>query len=223
MFTSPHIALREASDSATWEVVLIAAGWSKNNRYYSADLLRRSIPLFENAPISMYGYDPDSVRDHVPGKFRNSGKSLVANIAGWVTGVHERRVEGRSALVGNFKAAGSSVAQLLAGMPKANVLGLSIDALGQSRMGVAEGRRGQLVDSIEHLYEITIVDRPAAGGKFLRMVASVTGERDNRKRNFWEWLRDPVHCPGKTEAGLSFAESIRRDAKAQRFTIGGKI
>ena len=217
MSISPRI-FRE-SPGSVWEVVLIAAGWSKNNRYYSAETLRKAIPLFENAPISLYGYDPGQERNHVPTQWRDSSQGLVANIAGWVTGVHEAVVDGRMALVGNFDTAGSSVKELLAKMPNSNALGLSIDAVGQSLIGEAEGRRGYLVTSVDYVYELTIVDRPAAGGKFLRMIASMGSAK---KANFWEWLCEPV--PGRRqERGLSFVESIRQMQKRTKLNIGGRV
>ena len=176
-----------------WDVVLIVEGWSLNNRYYPADVLREAIPLFEGTPISVYGYG-QGVRDHVPPEIRDEAPSLVMNVAGWATKVREDVENGKVRLVATFKCANERVRELLYSSQQLGELpfGLSIDAMGEGYRGVAEGRTGTIVTKLVHVNETTLVDRPAAGGKFLRLVASLGKERGEtemtRSSDFLNWL-----------------------------------
>ncbi|MFA5505793.1 MAG: hypothetical protein WC314_19870 [Vulcanimicrobiota bacterium] len=158
------------------EVILIESGWSKNGKYYSEQVLREAMPLFERKPISVYGFG--STAKHLDQGYRDFTPGFSANIAGWSVGVREGVGEqGRFALVADFEVARQDIRDLLLTADKLAEgarfpLGLSIDAQGAARRGVAEGRAGLLVERIEHVFETTLVERPAAGGKILRLTAS---------------------------------------------------
>lgn len=166
-------SVREAEGNR-WELAFIVEGWSKNGRYYPAEVLREAVSLFEDAPISIYGYD--SKRDHVPPSVRTSAPGLVANMAGWCRNAREGEERGKFAIVADYECTSEHVRGLLMRAMEAQVeapFGISIDALAELREGTAEGRRGVIVTKLHHVYEGTIVDRPAAGGRFRRVVASI--------------------------------------------------
>lgn len=181
-----ELSLRESDNERgrRWEVVVIQEGWSKNARYYPAAVLREAIPRFERTPVSNYGWDGGK-RDHVPAQFRDAVPCLAANIVGWVVNVREAQVDGRMSLVGDFEVADERTQRLLLRASELGgpvPLGLSIDAVGQSEVGVAENRRGHIVTRIDHVHETTIVDKPAAGGKFVRLVASESDDNEMKKK-----------------------------------------
>lgn len=171
--------LLESSISMTGaraEVILIESGWSKNGKYYSEQVLREAMPLFERTPISVYGWGESA--KHLSQGFRDFTPGFTSNIAGWAVNVREGvGRNGRFALVADFEVARQDVRDLLLGASQLTEaegfpLGLSIDAQGTARRGVAEGRSGLLVEKIEHVFETTLVDRPAAGGQIVRLTAS---------------------------------------------------
>ena len=179
-----------------WDVVLIVEGWSKNGRYYPAEVLRQAIPLFESSPIAVYGYQPGS-REHVPSEVHDEAPGLIMNVAGWASNVREDNENRKLRIVATFKCANDQVRELLQNAHELGEMpfGLSIDALAECREGVAEGRSGLIVTRIHHVNETTIVDRPAAGGRFLRLVASLgkpkNGEKEMTKSSdFLKWLVD---------------------------------
>lgn len=162
------------------EVILIESGWSKNGKYYSEQLLREAMPLFERTPISVYGYGKDA--KHLSPGFRDFAPGFTANIAGWAVNVREGVGErGNFALVADFEVARQDIKDLLATASRMSEgqrfpLGLSIDAKGVARRGTAEGRSGLIVEQIEHVFETTLVERPSAGGKIMRLTASEDGK-----------------------------------------------
>ncbi len=99
--------------------------------------------------------------------------------------VREAQVDGKMSLVADFEVGDSRIQQLLlraSEMGGPVPLGLSIDAVGQSEVGTAEHRRGHIVTRIDHVHEITIVTKPAAGGKFMWLVASENQEEIAKKK-----------------------------------------
>lgn len=158
------------------EVILIESGWSRNNRYYSEQTLKDAIPLFERTPISVYGFG--QAAEHLDQGYRDFTPGFTSNIAGWAVNVREGKGDsGQFALVADFEIARQDIRDLLLTADKFSEgtkfpLGLSIDAQGVAKRGVIAGRSGLIVDKIEHVFETTLVDRPAAGGKILRLTAS---------------------------------------------------
>lgn len=168
-----------------WEVVLIETGLSSNGRFYSADALKGSLPLFEGLQACAYRYGlplGGSEYNHLPEEQGGRGRNFVQNVVGWF----------ESARYGSFKRPNGSTGEgviayfhVLEGHKwlrdnlkdaykngRADLLGFSIDARGSMRDGVVEGKRVKVVDRITEIFSTDIVSEPAAGGSFLRLVAS---------------------------------------------------
>lgn len=167
----------ESQDASgtTWEVVIIREGWSANNRYYPREVLEAALPLFEGVPICMYGWYGDI--GHLPTSIRQSiPEGLAGNVVGWVDNVHGvTSPDGRYEVRGIFHCTSDQLRNTL--LPawregKRDLLGLSIDAVGESSPGIAEGRGGHIVRRISHVYEASVVTHPAAGGRYVRLIAS---------------------------------------------------
>lgn len=169
-----HLVEGEAAvRGKTWDVTLIAPGWSKNGFYYSREVLAEAAPLFEGIHVF---YFPDSASGHKAKREEKVQRQLV----GWIDQVEVRESDG--ALTGqlHFLQEGDEVAKLRINITDAwdkkqrKLYGLSIDANGGSAPGTAEGRKGRLVEGISSADSVDIVRRAAAGGQFTRLVASAT-------------------------------------------------
>lgn len=150
------------------DVTLIRAGWSANGKYYSRETLGRAVPAFEGA------------RAYVNHPTVSEGKERperdVRDMAGYYKNV---RQADDGSLKGTLKLIGRNGDDLMplvneALTNKPDLLGLSINALGKTKMGEAEGRKGVLVEEIVSARSTStdIVTTPAAGGKFERLMAS---------------------------------------------------
>lgn len=171
--------LVERSSEGKWKICIIREGWSLNKKYYPREVLERDKDKFEGVKIAVYGYFPENGNlGHVPNSIRrNVPEGLVLNDVGWVENVRTEIENGRLQLVGDFICTDENLDSKL---NRINTLrsdrmpGFSIDAMGEVTMGMAEGRQGLIVKAITHGNEVTLVDRPAAGGKFQqRLVASL--------------------------------------------------
>ncbi len=165
-FFSEAIDLSEAKlseDGSRVRVTLIQPGWSKNKRYYSADVLKAAAPLFEGTKAYV---------DH-PTKLdaKQRPERSVRDLAGFYESV---KVEDDGRITANLfledDAMKAKVKTAVEQNP--NYVGLSINALGKTRMGEAEGQKGMLVENIVKANSTDIVTTPAAGGKFEQLLMS---------------------------------------------------
>jgi len=159
-------ALFESATDAGVDVTLIRPGWSKNNRYYSKEALSRAADKFEGSKAYL---DHPSKSDE-----QNRPERSVKDIAGSYSNVRQAD-DGR--LVGTLHLLGENgtfirplIDAAIAGKP--DLIGLSINALGKTVQGEAEGRKGIIVEDIAQANSTDIVTTPAAGGRFERLAAS---------------------------------------------------
>jgi hypothetical protein len=162
-------ALSEATmdaDNKRVRVTLIRPGWSANNRYYGQPMLARAASMFENAKAYF---------DH-PSKAESKDRPerSVRDIAGWYSDVRSES-DGRITADLNI-IADSAIPLINAAITRnSNLAGLSINAIGITTMGEADGKKGVIVESIEEVKSGDIVTTPAAGGKFEELLnASVS-------------------------------------------------
>jgi len=175
-----------------WDVVLIREGWSSNGRYYPREVLEAALPLFEGAPITMHGWEPEvQTLPHLPERVRSGLDGGPGdNVVGFSRDVYGAVSEsGLYEVRARFVSVDERARQKMAETYQSgrlctsgrDLFGLSIDARGELVAGVAEGRRGYIVRSIDSVNETTIVSNPAAGGRFSRLVAAQEDEKEETR------------------------------------------
>ena len=220
------------SKGSEWDIVVIKAGLSKNRTYYTEDALRNSVKLFENAKVCAYGFNPEQ-NEHVPDAARDKAPGgFVKNIVGFLK--NAKFDESRKAIVARLHISENAkwMRNLFLDM-KANgnldALGFSIDAKGQATMAVIEGEKVAKVMVIESVLELTVVTHPAAGGKALRLVASI-GKEDlplailaTIKESLPDWIKGFDLTEAKKEGALDLVTQIIETNKDRAVVELGKI
>ena len=202
--------IREAEEGKTWKIMILRTGWSRNNRYYPKDLLEKSASLFEGAKVCAYQF-ADAYMDHLPEGAEKFG-GYARNVSGWIDGVKYENEDGKEGLTGMFHCTDEKVRASFADAwkeGKHDLLGFSIDALGESMDGVIEGRRGKMITSINKINEVTIVSDPAAGGELLRLVASMERIQNSKQgeKNMNPLILKLIEMVRKEPALLGLTES----------------
>jgi len=146
-----------------WRVKVIESGWGSSG-YYSADVLaaygptvfKKGTKVFMNHPsISEAGDRPERDVHQLAGKLVSDAifaeNGLVADIEFY-----------------------SHYAPIIREM--AGDVGLSIHALGEAKIGEAEGRQGPIIETLvaDPLTSVDVVTVAGAGGKFLSLLESYT-------------------------------------------------
>lgn len=149
----PTLPLEQAEVAGTYRVVLVRPGWSENGRYYSQRVLAQALALFEGAKA--YADHPSQQ------ELRDRPERSVRDIIGYYGNVKQEPDGRLTATLHLVETAG-----WLRPLIEAGLVGLSINALGHTRLGEAEGRRGQLVESIAKVTSVDVVTQAAAGGGF---------------------------------------------------------
>jgi hypothetical protein len=168
---------RQAENGGKWEAVLIAPGISRSRPafHWTDDILQAAQSLFEGADINAYEVD-SKFFGHVPDNFENVKSLLIANKAGVVRNVRFSAGEG---LIGEIEFAPKFawIPETLKNNP--DFLGLSIDA----RVSAQQTAEPIVPTAITSVSSVDIVTRPAAGGRFLRSIMSITtGEKEMKNR-----------------------------------------
>jgi len=131
------ISLSEAeldAEKHAARVTLISPGWSKNNRYYSRDVLTDAAHVFEG--VKAYADHPSK------SEIKDRPERSVRDLVGYYENV---KVEKDGRLTADFKIRGAAQEWLwpliaTAVTEKPDLIGTSINALGKARPGEAEGR-----------------------------------------------------------------------------------
>lgn len=159
---------------SVWEVVLIKAGMSANGRRYTEEVLRQAAPLFEG--VKAYA-DHATQADLVNRK----GNRSVTEVVGWYT---EARYDPQlHAVIANMHVLESAqwLRSLLMDMTNhgaPNLIGLSINAMGEEKVVREGGQYLKEVTTIKSVGSVDVVTEPAAGGSVVRLVAN-KNEEDN--------------------------------------------
>lgn len=165
-----------------WEVRIVQAGISKNGRLYPADVLRQAAPLFEGARVYTYRrlLDGKEFFDHLSeDELKANPEGYARDLAGFIKAPMVRGAD----LVGTLHVLPAS-AWLHENLRDARdhglpiPYGLSIDCEGDGHWVERSGEKVLHVDSILHVRSVDVVTHPAAGGRFLRLVASRTLTRE---------------------------------------------
>ena len=181
--------LQEQQKGSVWEVVLIETGPSLNGKFYSRETLQDAVNrgVFNNIKAAEYFFGdkndhiPSEASAVLPGGFRGNQVGWFENIRyGTTVDSKGQKVEGVLARFHIFKSASKLKSDMLelfeAGKPE--MLGFSIDAKGLLQRASIGGRPIANVTKIKKVNETTVVNEPAAGGRALRLVASVGSEAE---------------------------------------------
>ncbi len=182
-----HLLESLSADGSEWIIRLIKPGWSKNKseklnlpRYYPESTLQEATPLFDGVDVYAHYMSPHIDR---PGQ-----QSAQAKI-GWLS---EPRYEGGT--VTRFTCVDPPIRTKLKeawNKGKHDFLGFSIDADGREEIRIVEGKRAAWVAEIARPYELSVVTNPAAGGEFLRLVASADGpSKEEQMERLLEMIRE---------------------------------
>jgi len=196
------LALIQESEKTgkVWRIKVIDSGWSQNGFYYSPKILKEAIPLFEGAKICAYEFD-NRFFNHLPGFVANLVKQGFAkNVTGWIDNVRYEKTDGKDGLTADYHITDSKMRETYKNAwedgKKRDLLGFSIDAQAKVSTGIAEGRKGNIVEKIHEVTTVDQVTLPAAGGKFLRMVASMGGKKMDK---LIKWVRENPEILGLKE------------------------
>lgn len=152
-----------SEDGSIARVTLIKPGWSANGRHYSATVLKNAASLFEGG---------QAYADH-PGKTERKDRPerSVRDLVGWYSNV-KQETDGR--LTADFHIVQDWLKPVVRASvtENAKLAGLSINALGETRMGEVDGKRGIIVEGIVKHNSTDVVTTPAAGGKFESLLMS---------------------------------------------------
>ena len=230
--------LESSPSGDIWKVIIIEEGLSKNGKYYSKEALQKAIPLFEKSKVCFYEWKGNKF-DHIPlsiEKIRPEGFPLQT--AGWLENVKYETVniEGRSVtgltaqlhLLENNDKVTELKNLLIEAWKKGlkNLLGLSINAEGPSRVRMLNGQPITVVSGITKVYSTDFVTQPAAGGGLLKLIESLNqkGGVEQMFKKILEALRawnqkllEGIDIENITEEEvISIFESLVTEAKTKK-------
>lgn len=200
-------------------VRLIQAGWSLNGNFYPAEVLKRDgatawprgTQAFIDHATSEEDYDrpAGSVKNLAAiqtedARWDEASKSLVAEV---------RLIEPwRGPLTDMAKAEAEE------GVP---VIGMSIRAYVTAEHGERDGRRGNIVASIEQGRSVDFVTRPAAGGAILAVLESLQAGAVDEAATIGAYLESRLHLALTQYADDMYAEG--RLTRGERIILSSAI
>lgn len=144
-------------DKGEISFTVIKPGWSKNNRYYSESLLKKSTNIFEGAKMFMNHATEAQDKQRPEGDLRD----WVGNITK-VWGESDGTIKATAKVIDPaFKAK----LALLGESNMLNTMGVSIRASGEVNMGEAEGKKGKIVEKFTGAKSVDFVTFAGAGGQ----------------------------------------------------------
>lgn len=151
-------------------VTVIKPGVSKNNFYYSKNVLSGLPPLMEGAKAYL---------DHeMKSEIKERGGRSVKDLIGWYSDVNQDVQDGSINATLNFVPGKSDwIVEALKVNP--SLMGLSINAKGKASRGKIEDKSVMIAEAFDKVYSTDIVTEAAAGGEVTQMVASVTTTIEN--------------------------------------------
>lgn len=219
---SPQI-LRESKekDGSAYEVVLIEAGFSQNvlesnglRIEYPKSVLEKdeTLHMFEGALAKAYGLNDSGgiTFDHLPDAIAEShGNALPSHTVGYYDNIRFGSFEKHDGttgegIIGDFHVLNENIKEMLKSAwdkGKKDLLGFSIDAqafLEQCKEGTSK-IWNRVVDFLS-IPEVTLVDKPAAGGILLQL-------KESKKKSLFKLTENEM----KTDLVLGFLKAISPD------------
>lgn len=198
---------------------LIQAGWSKNNTFYPASVLKRdgaaAWPKGTQAFIDHASPSEDEERpvgsvaklaavQTEDARWDEASKSLVAEVQlfePWKTPLMEMaKIEASDGV---------------------KAVGLSIRAWVTGEHGESEGREGFIVESIPEGRSVDFVTKPAAGGAILAVFESIQKQQVGEARSVGTFLESRLHLALTTFADEMYGDG--RLTRPERLTLSSAI
>lgn len=167
------------TESGKWLIRVIRSGLSENLVFYPDAVLRESVPLLNGARVFL-----KTDVEHIKG----DGKS-VGNLIGRLT--EAKFVPGKVADTGEvtavftlIEAQGAVAVKIREADARGmnDLYGFSIDAVGEVKVLLREGRRVKMAKSITKVNSVDLIVEPGAGGRLIRMVEAVHTTGDDAMR-----------------------------------------
>jgi hypothetical protein len=200
-------------------VRLIKAGWSLNGNFYPAEVLKRdgatAWPRGTQAFIDHATADEDYER---PAGSVEKLAGIQTEDARWDEASQSLVAEVR--LIEPWRTPITDMAQAEAeeGIP---VIGMSIRAYVLADQGEVDGRRGNIVSSIEQGRSVDFVTKPAAGGAILAILESVQTGKLDEAASVGTYLESRLHLALTQYADDMYADG--RLTRAERMTLSAAI
>jgi hypothetical protein len=165
------------SEGKVWDVILVRAGRSLNNVFYSDAVLREAAPLFEGTRCYVKADDLHADK--------NRDTKDPEKIFGWFSGV--KFVEGKTTDTGyltaqlNVAAGMSALRETIADAwkrGKKDLVALSINAYGKIKTAARTGA-ARVAESIRKVSSVDLIVEPGAGGALVRMVEAANPEEEH--------------------------------------------
>lgn len=179
--------LSQNAEGRVWRIVLLQSGFTLDGRhFYPAEVLRKAASKFEDVRVFAYQY-PSGVFDHISPKVREKlPEGAAMNLIGWVENVRFERFkddgEEKEGLIGDLHLIDDRFRRSLLNAfqeGKRDLVGFSWDGVGKTSPMILNGKPTEKVEEIIEVHELTLVTYPNAGGKFLRLVASLLQSQED--------------------------------------------
>jgi len=202
----------EGKAGLDWEIRLIRSGLSVNRKYYPESVLRDAVDKFEDAKV--YADHPTKTEE------QERPERSVRDIVGWIDGVRYEG-NGRNGLYGTFHALDTQkwFADLVREAyerGKPDLLGFSIRAWGKDKIKRIDDQLVHSVEQINRVMSVDAVTEPAAGGGFVKLLASARTEEEIEMSMIDEMTLEELqeHRPDLLEAFLEAKKrELEEDAK----------
>lgn len=179
MILTDYTPLEEAApkDKDTFRARLISPGWGSSG-YYSPETLREAAHLYR-AGLKMYLNHPTvTERKELPERDVSKIAGYLVTNATYESGTHP-------GLYAHIKVLPKYL-DLVRHMGR--LVGLSHYAEGQSKVGIAEGRRGSIVEKITRVVSVDLVTEPGRGGRICEAGRYINPTEDDGSQEYYESL-----------------------------------
>lgn len=192
-----------------WDVRVIRAGASVNGNYYSDAALKEAVAMFEGAKVYAL-----SDAEHLALKPKS-----VKDVCGWLS--KPRFVEGKSADTGEILAElhmveSAAIRPVLVDAwkrGKKDLMALSVDLKGRTRVREVGSRRLREAAAITKVISVDVVTEPSAGGAFVRLAEAVQETDPMRDR-----LIAKIKTAPKTLAKIADIQALTDEQLEQHYT-----
>lgn len=167
-------------DSGKWLIRIVEAGLSKNNVFYTPELLRECAALFNNSRVFV-----KSDIQHLKGEGKDvrqleGGLSDVVFVE--ATATEKAQLQGVFALINPQGDVGIKIKEAFyRGL--SHLFGFSIDAEGTAKNVNKGGQKFKEATSITKVNSVDLIIDPGAGGQLIRMVESIN---PNKETDMWK-------------------------------------